>query len=56
MYGVQSIVSGDVRDVHVARMRFYADAALEITAKLKEFFNIFSRTKESSKWQQLRIW
>ena len=32
-YGVQNIVSGEVRDVHVARMRFYADAALEITAE-----------------------
>ena len=37
-YGVQNIVSGEVRDVHVARMRFYADAALEITAELKDVF------------------
>ena len=36
VYGVQSIVSGEVRDVHVARMRFYADAVLGITAELKE--------------------
>jgi len=28
VYGVQNIVSGDVRDVHVARLRFYADRAL----------------------------
>ena len=33
VYGVQNIVSGEVRDVHVARMRFYPDAALEITAE-----------------------
>ena len=38
MYGVQSIVSREIRDVHVARMRFYADAALAITADLKEAF------------------
>ena len=37
MYGVQNIVSGEVRDVHVARFRFYADAALAIAAELKEF-------------------
>ena len=36
VYGVQNIVSGEVRDVHVARMRFYADAALAIIAELKE--------------------
>ena len=38
VYGVQNIVSGEVRDVHVAHMRFYADAALAITAELKEVF------------------
>ena len=38
LYGVQNIVSGEVRDIHVARMRFYADAALAITAELKEVF------------------
>ena len=36
VHGVQNIVSGEVRDVHVARMRFYADAALAIIAELKE--------------------
>ena len=34
-YDMQNIVSGEVRDIRVARMRFYADAALEITAELK---------------------
>ena len=38
VYGVQNIVSGEVRAVHVARLRFYADAALAITAELKEVF------------------
>ena len=38
VYGVQNIVSGEVRDVHVVRMRFYADAAIAITAELKEVF------------------
>ena len=39
MYGVQNIVSGEVRGVHVARMRFYAGAALEITAELNLGFS-----------------
>ena len=34
VYSVQNIVSAEVPDVHVARMRFYADTALEITAEL----------------------
>ena len=38
VYGVQNIVSGDVRDVHVTRIRFYADSALAITAELKDVF------------------
>ena len=38
VYGVQNIVSGEVREVHVARMRFYVGAALTITAELKEVF------------------
>ena len=38
VFGVQNIVSGDVRDVHVARLRFYADRELAITAELKDVF------------------
>ena len=38
VYGVQNIVSGDVRDVHVARMRFYADRELSITADTEGCF------------------
>ena len=38
VYGVQNIVSGEVRDVHVARLRFYSDSALEVTSDLKEVF------------------
>ena len=38
VYGVQNIVSGEVRDVHVARLRFYADSALAITAEVKDVF------------------
>jgi len=38
VYGVQNIVSGDVREVHVTRIRFYADRALAITAELKDVF------------------
>ena len=35
---MQNIVSGEVQEVHVARICFCADAALEITAELKEIF------------------
>eukprot|EP00752_Nemacystus_decipiens_P007839 g7004.t1 len=38
VYGVQNIISGEVRDVHVARLRFYSDSALEVTSDLKEVF------------------
>ena len=55
VYGVQNIVSGEDRDVHVTQMRFYADAALEMTAELKEVFQHASR-KEGLKWQQSWIW
>ena len=38
VYDVQNIAFGEVRDVHVARMRFYADTALAITVELKELY------------------
>ena len=36
VYGVQNIVTGEVKDVHVVRLRFYADKDLKMTADLKE--------------------
>ncbi len=38
VYGVQNIISGEVRDVHVVRIRCYADSELEITSDLKDVF------------------
>lgn len=38
VYRVQNFVSGEMRDVHVAGIRFYADRALAYTAKLKDVF------------------
>ena len=38
VYGVQNIISGEVRDVHVVRLCFYADSALDITSDLKDVF------------------
>ena len=38
VYDLHNIVSGEVRDVHVARMCFDVDLALAITAELKEDF------------------
>ena len=39
MYGVEDIVTGRSYEVHIARMRPYADASLNVTAELKEVFN-----------------
>ena len=38
MYGVQHIVTRQVRDVHVARVRFCADSKLDVTSELKDVF------------------
>ena len=38
VYSVQNIVSGKVQTAHVARLRFYADADLNITAEIKAVF------------------
>ena len=38
VYSVQNIVSGKVHTAHVARLRFYADADLNITAETKDVF------------------
>ena len=38
MYGIQNIVTGEVKDVHVVRFRFYVEKVLEMTAALKEAF------------------
>ena len=38
VYGIQNIVNGEVRDAHVARLRYYADKELEVTAAMKEVF------------------
>ena len=39
-YSVQNIVSGKVHAAHVTRLRFNADADLNITAEVKMFFSI----------------
>ena len=36
VYSVQNIVSGKVHTAHVARLRFYADANLNISAEIKD--------------------
>jgi len=38
VFSVQNIISGEVRDVHVARLRFYSDKELEVTTELKDVF------------------
>ena len=38
-YGVKDIVTGRSREVHIARVRPYADASLNVATELKEVFN-----------------
>ena len=38
LYGVQNIVTGEVKDVHVVRLQFYAGKHLEMTAGFKKVF------------------
>ena len=38
VYSVQHLVTAELRDVHVARMRVYADDQLEITGELFKVF------------------
>ena len=38
VYGVQNIVTGEAKDVHMVRLRFYAAKYLKMTAALKEVF------------------
>ena len=38
VYVVENIVSGETRDVHVARMRFYADRDLKVDKRLCDVF------------------
>ena len=53
VHGVQNIVSGEVRDVHVVRMRFYGDAALAITAELIRGFSTCFTQGKGLGWQRL---
>ena len=47
MYSVQHLVTAELRDVHVARMRVYADDQLEITGELFKVFRQL-RTRAST--------
>ena len=38
VYGVQNLITGEVKDVHVVRLLFYEDKYLEMTVALKEVF------------------
>ena len=40
VYSVRKIVSAKVHTAHVARLRFYAVADLNITAEIKDVFSI----------------
>ena len=47
MYAVQRLVTADVRDVHVARMRSYADDQLEVVGEL---FTVFQQLEDQGEY------
>ena len=49
-YAVQRLVTAKRHDVHVARMRFYADDQLEITCELLKFFQQLENLEEHHIW------
>ena len=49
--GVEDTVTGRSREVHIARMRRYADASLNVTAELKEIFNNLTSQGEFDMWR-----
>ena len=52
VYAVQHMVTGELRDVHVARMRFYADDQLETTG---EFLQAFQQMETEGMYHIRRI-
>ena len=54
VYGVEDIVVGRSREVHIARMRPYTDASPSVTAELKELFNNLKNQRVSLTWRGLR--
>ena len=47
MYAVQRLVTADVRDVHVARMRSHADDQLEVVGEL---FTVFQQLEDQGEY------
>ena len=52
MYGVEDIVTGRSREMHIARMQPYVGASLDVTAELKE---VFKNPKSQGRFNKERI-
>ena len=50
MYAVQHLVTAELRDVHVARLGFYADGQLQITGELLKVFQRLETQDEYHIW------
>ena len=50
VYAVQHLVTGELRDVYVARVRFYAGDQLEITGELLKVFQQLENQGEYYIW------
>ncbi|CAN0018096.1 unnamed protein product, partial [Hapterophycus canaliculatus] len=48
VFEIQNVVSGRVHTSHVARLRFYADSQLNVTADVK---NVFQRALNQGQFQ-----
>ena len=46
VYAVQHLVTGELRDVHVVRMRFYADDQVKITGEILKDFQLLENQGE----------
>ena len=52
VYGVQNIVTGEVKDAHEVVLRFYVDKDLKMTATLKEVFHHAFTHRASLRWPE----
>ncbi|CAM9817241.1 unnamed protein product [Sphacelaria rigidula] len=55
VFEIQYIVPGRVQTAHVARLRFYADSQLNVTADVKDVFQIVS-IRDTFRWLVLSEW
>ena len=53
VYNVQGIVTGETKEVHVVRMRAYADSSFAVSAEVQ---GLFQRTKHQGEYGIQGVW